>query len=244
MELRKTLVSRVVLSTTVLLVAGIALLAGTLTLAADNGNQQVLAQLGPIADRSGWDRLLGIAAQVTGAAALLGFGVTLSWIFGREFTDGTISGLFALPVSRPAIALAKLTVYLAWTLVVAALLVLTLGITCAALGSWPPSTGSPATLLRQFTLTALSAVLALPAAWAATLGRGPLPGIATTIVTIVLAQIGVVAGGGAWFPLAAPALWALDPGQANAGQLALVAVVPVLAVPAILLGWHRLTLDR
>ena len=30
------------------------------------------------------------------ALALLGFGVVLSWMFAREFTDGTITGLFAL----------------------------------------------------------------------------------------------------------------------------------------------------
>lgn len=243
-ESRKTLASRVIIATTVLLVVGIALLAGTLSWAATNGNGQILAKLGPMADRTGWDQLLGIVAQVTAAATLLGFGVALSWMFGREFADHTITGLFALPVSRPAIALAKLVVYLAWALIVSAVLVLTLGVVGLALDFGPVTPEVLTALARQFVLTMLSAILAIPAAWAATLGRGLLPGVATTIVVIVTAQVMVVAGTGAWFPLAAPALWALQPADVSPVQLALVALVPLAFLPAILTTWHRLQLDR
>ncbi|UXM91328.1 ABC transporter permease [Paenarthrobacter sp. JL.01a] len=45
---------------------------------------------------------------------------------GREFTDGTISGLFALPVRRTTIALAKLMVYAGWAIVMAVVLTMTL----------------------------------------------------------------------------------------------------------------------
>ena len=49
-------------------------------------------------------------------------------MFGREFGDGTITGLFALPVRRSTIALAKLLVYSVWAIVMslslAALLVI------------------------------------------------------------------------------------------------------------------------
>ena len=243
-ERRKTLASRVILTTTVLLVAGIAFLAGSLTMAAESGNERVVAQLGPMAGTSGWNLLLGVVAQVTAAAALLGFGVALSWMFGREFADGTISGLFALPVSRPAIAAAKLLVYLAWAFAVATVLVLLLGCIGLLLGLGPLDTGVLATLARQHILTVLSAVLAIPAAWVATLGRGLLPGIATTIGLIVTAQVMVVAGTGAWFPLAAPALWALSPASATLPQLCLVALVPLLFIPATVLTWRRLQLDR
>lgn len=243
-EGRKTRASRVVLATTVLLVVGIALLAGSLTAAAAAGNDQVLAQLGPMADRVGWDRLLGVVAQVTAAAALLGFGVALSWMFGREFTDRTVTGLFALPVSRPAIALAKLAVYLVWVLVVATVLVLLLALVGVVLDLGPLTGEVFAALARQHVLTVLSAVLAIPAAWAATLGRGLLPGIATTIGTIVVAQVMVVAGTGAWFPLAAPALWALQPADVSPTQLCLVTLVPLTFVPAVLAAWQRLQLDR
>ena len=60
---------------------------------------QLLAKLGPVADGDWHGFLLG-AAQITGAGGLGGFAVVLAWMFGREFGDGTIAGLFALPVRR------------------------------------------------------------------------------------------------------------------------------------------------
>ena len=77
-EARKARASPVVLGTTLLLVAGVAILSGTLLLAADAGNEQVLAQLGPLADRDDWGRLVGVASQITAAGGLLAFGVVLS----------------------------------------------------------------------------------------------------------------------------------------------------------------------
>ena len=190
-EARKTAASRVVSSATVFLVAGVAVLAGTLTWAADAGNAQVVAQLGPLAATEGWDRYLGVAAQITAAGTLLGFGVVLSWMVGREFADGTIAGLFALPVSRPAVALAKLAVHLLWAVFVAAVLAAVLLVVGAILRLGPVD---GAGLVRQFVLTVLTAGLSVPAAWAATLGRGLLPGIALTIGTVAVTQVAVVAG--------------------------------------------------
>lgn len=243
-EARKTLASRVVATTTVLLVAGIAVLAGALTAAARGGNEQVLAKLGPFADRAGWDLLLGVVAQVTAAAALLGFGTVLSWMFGREFADGTVGGLFALPVSRTAVAAAKIAVFLAWAVVVATALVALLLAAGLVLGLGTPGADVLAALARQHLLALLSAVLAIPAAWLATLGRGLLPGIGATIGLIVTAQVMVVAGTGAWFPIAAPALWAMQPSSVTVTQLVLVTTIPLIFVPATLLTWRRLQLDR
>ena len=90
------------------IVVGISLLSGAMLLAAASGDPQLVAKLGPAATRD-WTGFLLAAAQITGAGGLLGFGVVLSWMFGREFGDGTITGLFALPVRRSTIALAKLT---------------------------------------------------------------------------------------------------------------------------------------
>lgn len=241
-ETRKALASRVVLTTTVLLVVGIAVLAGALTAAAGSGNEQVLAQLGPLAGRSGWPLLLGVVAQVTAAAVLLGFGVVLSWLFGREFADGTVGALFALPVSRSAVAAAKVVVFLAWAVVVATALVLLLVVGGLVIGLGMPDGAVITALARQHLLALLSTVLAVPAAWAATLGRGLLPGIGTAIGLIVIAQVMVVAGTGAWFPVAAPALWAMQPDSVTTGQLALVVVVPLVFVPSTLRAWRRLQL--
>ena len=57
-EVTKARAGRVIITTTVLLVAGIAALAGSLTWAATSGNEQVIAQLGPMGERTGWNLLL------------------------------------------------------------------------------------------------------------------------------------------------------------------------------------------
>jgi len=243
-ETRKTLASRVIQTTTAALVLGITVLTGALTAAARGGNDQILARLGPLADRTGWDLLLGVGAQITSAAALLGFGTALSWMFGREFAEHTVGALFALPVSRTTIATAKIVVFLGWATIVAALLALLLLTSGLVLGLGAPDVTALAALARQLLLTLLSALLAVPVTWAATLGRGTLPGIGTAIGLIVTAQVMVVSGTGGWFPIAAPALWATQPSSITSTQLALVTTVPLMFTALTLLTWRRLQLDR
>lgn len=245
-ELRKALASRVMHTVTVLVVAGIAVLAGALLAAAQAGNPQILAQLGPLAGETGWRLLTGITAQITAAGALLACGVALSWIVGREFTDGTIAGLFALPVSRPAIALAKICVYLLWVVAVAlglSVLVLLAGL---ALGAGDLNREVLSQLARQAVLVVLTGLIATPAGLAATLGRGPLPGIAATVLIVIAAQVTAIASPAvaAWVPLSAPGLWALSPEVVHPGQIATVAIIPAVFVTWTCVAWGRLRLDR
>ena len=242
-EARKLVASRVVQTATVLIVAGIAVLVVALDTAAGAGNERVLAQLGDLADEHGWTRLVGVATQITAAASLLGFGVVLAWMVGREFADGTISGLFALPVRRATIVAAKLAVFVAWTVAVAVALVAAI-IVVGVVGAGSPDAEAAGSLARLLALTVLSGLLATPAAWAATLGRGLLPGIASTVVTIVIAQVMAVAGTGARFPVVAPALWALDPEAVSTVQLGLVTVVPLVFGLLTMRTWSQLQLDR
>jgi ABC-2 type transport system permease protein len=243
-EARKLVASRVVLAATVLIVAGITTLTASLAAAADAGNDQILAQLGDLANEDGWDRLVGIAIQITSTAGLLGFGVVMAFVVGREFADGTISGLFALPVARATIAAAKVIVVLVWTAVVAVCLMVAIVAIGVIAGNGMPNTDAIDRLARLFVLTVLSGALAVPAAWAATLGRGLLPGIAVTIGLIASAQVLVVAGAGAWYPAVAPALWAMDPTSVSIAQLGLVVIVATAFAAATVHSWTRLQLDR
>jgi ABC-2 type transport system permease protein len=245
-ELRKALASRVLRTTTVLVVAGVAVLCGALVGAALAGNTQVLEQLGPLGRASGWPLLTGVVAQITAAGGLLAFGVALSWSVGREFTDGTVTGLFALPVPRAHIAVAKLIVHLLWVLGVASALAVAVLLIGVVLGLGAVGGAVLAQVGRQLGLGVLTGLIAVPAAWASTLGRGLLPGVATTIGLIVAAQVAVVAGAGGagWFPLAAPALWALQPGTVGPWQLVLVAVVPLGFGALTARAWGGLQLDR
>ncbi len=243
-ESRKTAAARVTIATTVILAVGVGSIATGMTLAARGGNADVLAKLGPAASIGGWEGLIAVVLQITAAGGVLAFGVVLSWMIGREFDDGTVTGLFALPVRRDTIALAKLLIYLLWTVGVALVLALVVALVGLVLRLDPPASGVGILLLRLMALTLLSALIAVPAGWAATLGRGALPGIATTVGIIVVAQVMVVAGSGAWFPFTAPALWALSPGSVTPYQLALVVVVPAGFGLLIMRAWANLQLDR
>ncbi|GAB3616975.1 ABC transporter permease [Okibacterium endophyticum] len=243
-EAVKTTASRVTGVTTVLLVVGVAVLGASMTLASAAGNEQVIAQLGAFGGITGWPLLLGISAQVISAGGVLAFGVVLSWMFGREFSEGTITALFALPVSRATISVAKLVVYVVWACVASAALAGAVWLVGLIIGLGPLDADAADGLLRQLVLSLLTALIAVPAAWSSTIWRGLLPGIAITVCVVVCAQVMVVLGTGAWFPFAAPALWAMDPSSVSSGQLALVSVVPLLFGLMTVLSWRRLELDR
>lgn len=242
-EFAKFLRARVPLTTTALLAVGIAVLCAAMLSALGSGDPQLVAKLGALADPGGWVGFVMTASQITAIGGLLGFGVVLSWLFGREFSDGTVTGLFALPVGRGTIAGAKLMVYALWSVAVAVLLVvalLLLGVT-AGLGPIPPEASE--VIVRQAAVTVLTAALALPAAWAATLGRGLLAGIGTIVAVVVATQVAVFTGPGAWFPFASPGMWAVG-SPVSPLQLGLVVPVAALFSVLVIVAWRRLQLDR
>lgn len=243
-EGRKAWSARVLWATGLLLVLGVAMLAGAMVAAARSGNTEVTAKLGPAAASGDWTALLAVAAQITAAASVLAFGVGLSWLVGREFADRTVSGLFGLPVGRGTIATAKLIAYLVWALLVSIALTLVLPLVGLVVGLGLPSGPDLAGLAREFALGLLSALIAVPAGWAASWGRGLLPGIATAVGLLAVAQIAAIARIGDWFPLVAPAFWALAPGAASAAGLLAVPLVPLIFGAATIVMWRRLQLDR
>jgi ABC-2 type transport system permease protein len=242
-EGRKVVASRVLTSTAVMLVVGVAAIAAGSIAAAHSGNAQLAAKVGPLGAEGGWAGMVNVATQVTAAAGFGAFGVGLSWMYGREFADGTITGLFGLPVSRAMLAVAKLVVYLVWTVVTALVLTLVVALTAAVVVRQAPDSAAWSGLARMFALAVMNAALAVPAAWAATVGRGLLPAIGTSVALMAVTEI-VVVSGGDWFPLAAPALWAVLPGSISAAQLLPAAVVPLAFVVLTLHAWRRLQLDR
>ena len=240
--------ARVPVTTTAMLVGGVALMCVAMLLAVRAGDPTTVAKFGPMVARGGWSGLLASAAQITAVGGLLGFGVVVGWCFGREFTDGTVTGLFGLPVRRDTLAAAKLLVFGAWAVAVSAGLTIALGAAGLLLGFGVPDGRIGLLLVKQCALGLLTALLALPAALAASLGRTVLAGIAMVIGIVVVTQIAVISGLGSWFPFAAPGLWAI--GQATGAppvaplQLALVTPVALLSAGLTVRVWHTLQLDR
>jgi ABC-2 type transport system permease protein len=102
---------------------------------------------------------------------------------------------------------------------------------------------------RQLGLALLTAALAVPAGWAATVGRGVLAGIGATLALVVVAAVAGLSGVGAWFPFAAPGIWATSASTElfeSASPVQLALVLPVSAAFGLLTvrSWRRLQLDR
>ena len=243
-EARKFRSSRAALASSIMFVGGLVALSLTFAFAAQAGNVTALAKLGALANGTPWQVLSGSAVQIAGAGGLFACGIVVAWSFGREFTEGTISGLFALPVGRATIALAKILVYLAWSV---GLAVVTTGAvvlagTVAGLGAMDAD--SAGMLARLPVLILCCGLISLPAALLATLGRGLRPGLGAVAVIVGVAQLSVFAGAGPWFPLATPALWAIDPSGVPAAAWWLVPILPLASAALTCLAWRRLQLDR
>ena len=63
---------------------------------------------------SDWPAYFGFLAQAATVGGFVLFAFVVAWVFGREFSDGTVRYLLALPTSRAAIIAAKLVVVVAW----------------------------------------------------------------------------------------------------------------------------------
>lgn len=216
-EVLKLRRSPVGLVTAFAMVLGVVTLLGGITIGLRAGNPELVNKAGSAASLD-WAGLQLGAVQVVAVAGLLGSGIMLSWIFGREFTEGAISGLFGLPTSRILIAWAKLLAYFLWAIVVSVLLAVGVFILGVLLGYGQPPWGG---LITIAVLMFLNSCIAVPIAWVTTLSRSVLAGIGATVGLIIIAQVGVLAGVGAWVPVAAPALWALPTANAELGLVAL-----------------------
>ena len=71
-----------------------------------------------------WPTYLGLFGQLVAAGGFLLFILSVSWVFGREFVDGTLKDMLAVPVRRSTILLAKFIVVAAWSAVLAVVIVI------------------------------------------------------------------------------------------------------------------------
>jgi ABC-2 type transport system permease protein len=206
------------------LTAGVVMVAAAvealfMVIAADPDRARALGLLAQKAELSGveptWPGLLGFTAQILAVGGLLIFSFVVTWVFGREFADGTAHYLMALPVSRATVVGAKLALATCWCAALAVVLVgLSLGV--GALLGLPD--GEPAAVTSGVGHSLLAAALMIPAvlpvAVVASAARGYLAPLATALGLLATAQVGAVLGWAGVIPWAVPAVAAgLVPGQ-------------------------------
>ena len=157
-----------------------------------------------------WPAYLGLFGQIIAAGGFFLFVLIISWMFGREFADGTLKDMLAVPVQRSSILLAKFIVVAVWS----AALTVVIFICRPGHGCDHPTSREARSVLfsRAAALVAITACLVIavvmPFALFASVGRGYLLPIGVAILALIMANLVVIAGWGEYFPWAVPGLYA------------------------------------
>ena len=178
-------------------------------------NPETMAQAGALQTKAqlmnfsaDWPSYLGLLNQAVGVGGILIFGFVASWLFGREYSDGTAKDLLALPTSRTAILNAKFAIYVAWCFALA-ISNLIIGFLIGNLLQIPAAGLNiiSSKLTEHFITTFLTVLLGPPTAFFAIWGKGYLAPLGFVALTLVFAQIIAATGYGYYFPWSVPGLY-------------------------------------
>ena len=191
-----------------------------------------------------WPAYFGMLLQGTAMGGAILFAMITSWVFGREFSDHTAKELMALPTSRATIVSAKFVLLGLWCMALTLLVVVAgLGVGWAVgIPGWSSELGW--TSIRSivsiaFFTSLLTPFVALVASW----GRGFLPPMGWTILSLVFANIFVLLGWGDWFPWAIPVMVSgMVKSQAGAAGLhsyVVIILAFIVGLAATVAWWQR-----
>lgn len=191
---------------------------------------------------SDWPAYFALLGQAVAVGGFILFAFVVSWVFGREFSDGTVRYLLALPTSRTATIAAKFVVVALWCAALMLLITLLSFAVGAALGlpGWS-SEAARQGVWMMWAGAALTLLTVTPLALLGGVGRGYLAPLGFAMLMLITAQIVGVTGRGAYFPWAIPALYTQVAGSAGgeitAISLAIVAVTGVAGLAGTFLWW-------
>jgi ABC-2 type transport system permease protein len=194
-----------------------------------------------------WPYYLGILGQALAIGGLLLFTLIESWVFGREFVDGTLKDLLAVPVARATILAAKFIVVVLWSVLLSAMLFLVSLLLGIAIGL---SQGSMEIFWHGAVTLAVATCLViidvLPFSFFASVGRGYLLPMGVVLLVLVLGNVAAIAGWGNYFPWAVPALYAglVGKGSLDPASYLLVLVTGLAGLAGTYLWWKYADQNR
>ncbi len=155
-----------------------------------------------------WPAYMVLFGEIIAAGGFILFVLIVSWIFGREFADGTLKDMLAVPVRRSTILLAKFIVTAVWSIALTAI-IFAAGLVTGAMIQLPG--GSVGVVFHGIVVLAMSALLAiavaLPFAFFASAGRGYLLPVGLAIIIMIMTNLLAIIGWGEYFPWAVPGLY-------------------------------------
>jgi len=209
-------------------------------------NQEIAHKLGLISAKADlvayaaddWQAYLGLFGQLIAAGGFILYVLAVSWVFGREFADGTVKDILAVPVRRASILAAKFLITGIWSAGLA-LIIFVVGL---ALGAAIHLPGGSASVILQGSLLVLATaglviVVVIPFAFFASLGRGYLLPVGMAILALMMANLVAVAGWGEYFPWAVPGLLAQGKSSLTLASYAVVMLTGLAGMVATYLWW-------
>jgi ABC-2 type transport system permease protein len=185
-----------------------------------------------------WPTYLGFLTMAVGAGGTIFFGLIVSWVFGREYSDRTVKDLLALPTSRSAIVLAKFALVVAWSAALTAMLYLVALCVGAAVGLPQVSRHVFVQSGVALAITAcLTIPLVTPIAFFASAGHGYLPPIGAVLLAMGLAQVIALLGWADYFPWSIPGVYAQG-GDLPIASYAIVFLTSVAGIAGTFLWWE------
>jgi ABC-2 type transport system permease protein len=192
-----------------------------------------------------WPAYLGLAGLMIAAGGLIFFVLVTSWVFGREFVDGTVKDLLAVPIARPTLLLAKFVVVGGWSGGLTGLM-LAASLGLGAVIGLPG--GSLPILLRHSQIVLITAALVIcslpPFAFLASLGRGYLLPLGVAILILMLANVAALTGWGEYFPWAVAGLFAQGEAALPPASYATVFITGLVGMGATALWWQYADQNR
>ena len=157
---------------------------------------------------AGWEPYLTDLLGSITALLVIGFSFTACWVFGREYTDNTISELLVKPVSKLYVVLSKFIVIFLWDVLLAFFMfavVFIMGILIGLHGgTWLLIMNSfltfMATSLLIMVVSTISALLA-------NISKGYLAPIGLAFLIVIISNVVAQAGLAAYFPWTIPAMF-------------------------------------
>lgn len=190
-----------------------------------------------------WPAYLSLFGMFMAMGGLGLFSFVISWVFGREFADGTVKDLLAVPVARATILLAKFGVTALWAAGLAGIMLAS----CLGIGVLIQLPGAtPSVVLagsgRVLVTAALVLLTVLPFAFVAGVGRGYLLPMGAMMLAVVSANLLALAGWADYFPWAVPGQFAM--GQTTVLPVSLALVVATGLAGVLATQWWWTTADQ
>lgn len=216
-------------------------------------NPEISQQLGLVSAKANliaygatdWAAYLNLATQMIAAGGFFFLVMAASWVFGREFTDGTLKDLLAVPVPRGSILLAKFIVVVLWSLALTGLVYVASLIIGWLLGLSGASQLVLVTASLKMLVTACLVIgVVLPFAFFASVGRGYLFPLGLAVLALMAANLVVVLGWGEYFAWAVPLLYSQGESVLPAISYWIVFLTGGLGVIGTYLWWQNADQNR